>query len=94
LAVQDGREFAVWQHAQFRAMVGIPLVIVLNKSVKLELHALFGFDFPKQEGSERIALHQAVKQTADLIRLPDELALDSRKNIQIPADSFECLSDG
>lgn len=55
-------------------------MVVENEVEESEVAAVFWPDTPVQEGSERIALHDAVEEPADLAAPPDELALDCRQH--------------
>ena len=53
---------------------------------------LGGVDLPKQEGADRIALHQAVKERSNLVGAPHELPLDGREDVLMSLHPFErCL---
>ena len=52
-------------------------MVIQNKVVIFELTAVFRLDLPIQECTERVALHEAVKQTANLTSPPYKFALDS-----------------
>jgi hypothetical protein len=72
----------------------IAFVVVLDESIKLEKYALLGFDPPEKEGAKRIALHKAVEQPTDLLRVPNEFPLDCRQDVKILAHRLQCFSDG
>ncbi len=52
------------------------------------------FDTPEQELSERVSLHQAVEQPADLILAPHEFPLDRWQHIFVRNDPVQCLAGG
>jgi hypothetical protein len=56
-------------------MGGVPLVIIKNKVVELELITGCRLDLPEQERAEWIALHQAVEEALDLLRFPSVSAI-------------------
>ena len=72
----------------------IALVIVANEVEELELTAGFRIDTPIEKCAERIALHEAVKKPAYLLRPPYELALDGRQHQVVSMYFVEGLLDG
>jgi hypothetical protein len=76
LSVEHGRDRLIVKRGQLGAVSRVTLVVIEHEIVKFALAARCRFDFPEQESTERITLHQAVEQTPDLLRLPHEFTLD------------------
>ena len=94
LSVEYGRQLLVRQRAKLRAVGIVPRVVVEDEVVELELAAVLGTNLPVQERPEGIALHQAVEQSANLLRAPHEFALDGREHQIMAMDLVERLLDG
>ena len=56
----------------------VSLMIFKDEIVVFELAAVPRLDLPVQECAKRVALHEAVEETANLVRPPYKLALNSR----------------
>jgi hypothetical protein len=56
----------------------ITLMVFVHEAAKLELLDIIRRYIPKEEGANRIAPHQRVKQFFNLLGIPDKLALDGR----------------
>ena len=54
-------------------IVELPLIVVRNELVEVVVLGGFGIDSPEQEGSDRVAAHEAVEEPLDLMRVPHEL---------------------
>ena len=72
----------------------VSLMVIENKIVKLEPVAIFWPDLPVEEGTDRITLHEAVEEPANLARSPDELTLDGRQHELMLVDCIKGFSDG
>ena len=83
LSVQHRSKFTVGKGAQLGAVWRVAFMIILDEAIELEVRALLGLYIPEKERAKWITLHKAVKQPANLVRLPDELTLDCRKDIEI-----------
>ena len=100
-ADQEGREalLSVQYHGQCvdsccigEFVVSPALACILKELVHLPFVTILRLQFPKKERADGVAAHYRVKQLHDLIRLPDELTLNRRKEvlmrlIAIPMDS-------
>ena len=72
----------------------VALVIVENEIKKREVAAILASDTPEEESAERVALHEAVEQSANLPTSPDELALDGGQHKLVAVDSIESFLYG
>ena len=77
MPIQHGRHWSSMNGGQFRAVGIVPLVVFPHEIVPTVKVSVLRVDPPEHELPERIALHQAVEEVADLFRLPYELPLDS-----------------
>ena len=68
-------------------------MVILNKSIEFKLCAFFWLHSPEEECTERIALHETVKEPAYLLGLPNKFPLDCRQDVQIFGDAFESIFD-
>ena len=71
----------------------ISFVVLADKVVELIAGVVLLANLPVKEGAEGVALHEAVKQSADLLWLPYKLALDGRQHELMAFDLVECLLD-
>lgn len=76
MTIQHGRQPTVVLDGQRRAMWVVTLVIVTDEIKESKLAAVFWFNSPIQKCAKWVALHETVKETADLLRLPDKFSLD------------------
>src|SRR5258708_7040496 len=72
----------------------VQLVVVSDELIETELAEGSRLQLPEQERADWIPAHQAVEEHADLLRLPDELPLNSRQQILALSYAVENLVYG
>ena len=75
-------------------MAAIPLMVVEDEIVEIELSTGFRSNPPIEEGAERITLHEAIKKAINLLRSPHKLPLNCRQNKIMPVDFVEGILYG
>ena len=64
----------------------VTLVVISNEIEELELPAILGSYSPVKERAERVSLHDTVEQAANLLRPPNEFALNGGKHKIVAVD--------
>ena len=75
-------------------MAAIPLMVVEDEIVEIELSTGFRSNPPIEEGAERITLHEAIKKAINLLRSPHKLPLYCRQNKIMAVDFLKSFSNG
>ena len=71
----------------------VPLMVVENEVIEIELVAAFWIHSPVEEGAKGITLHEAIEQPVNLLGSPHKLSLDGRKYEVITLDLIKGLFD-
>ena len=68
---------------------GVALVVLTDEVIPAVFAGILWRHPPEHEFAERIALHQAIEQIANLFGLPNELALDRWQNVFVRGDTVQ-----
>ena len=72
----------------------VAFMVVQHEVIELVAVVVLLIDLPTKESPERIALHKAVEQSADLLWPPYEFALNRWQYDVVPFDLAEGFRDG
>lgn len=93
LAIKDGREFLPRKRLRGGA-VGITLVKIQHKVIVSVVLNMFRLDVPVEKGPKRVALQQAIEESAYLPRIPNEFPLNCRQHQVFTLNGVQGLLDG
>src|SRR5579871_6239936 len=94
----NGAEALLSVQNEFEALVAnvvMKLVQGIRREIVVEITKLDGLiGFPKQNDSDRVTAHHGIKKQTDAANVPNEVALNSRKNDFFRVDFVNQLVNG
>ena len=94
LTVEHGRNRPVPGGLGFGVVNPVPFVVIPQELVELELVSPLLLDLPEEKRPNRVVFHEGIEEPDDLLRLPDELALDGGKHVGSAVDLIQRFENG